>query len=164
MTYLLIALAVLIPIPYMLQLPGPVFNTLGDYQGKPMISVSGAQTYPTSGEIDMLTVAVSGGPGRDTYATQALGALIDGQETVVPTEAYYPLDTTREQVTEANTVEMTSSQDVAVAAAMGELDMPYTVDLLVDEVTPGSPAEGKLNKGDRLVSVNRGRRRMRPGR
>ncbi|GAA1619206.1 MULTISPECIES: YlbL family protein [Brevibacterium] len=154
MTYLLIALAVLIPIPYMLQLPGPVFNTLGDYQGKPMISVSGAQTYPTSGEIDMLTVAVSGGPGRDTYATQALGALIDGQETVVPTEAYYPLDTTREQVTEANTVEMTSSQDVAVAAAMGELDMPYTVDLLVDEVTPGSPAEGKLNKGDRLVSVN----------
>lgn len=31
----------------MLQLPGPVFNTLGDYQGKPMIDVSGAKTYPT---------------------------------------------------------------------------------------------------------------------
>ncbi|RAG60677.1 signaling protein, partial [Burkholderia multivorans] len=60
MTYLLIALAVLLPVPYMLQLPGPVFNTLGDYQGKPMISVSGAQTYPTDGKIDMLTVAVRG--------------------------------------------------------------------------------------------------------
>lgn len=127
MTYLLIALAVLLPVPYMLQLPGPVFNTLGDYQGKPMISVSGAQTYPTSGEIDMLTVAVSGGPGRDTYASQALGALLHGKETVVPTEAYYPLETTREQVAESNSVEMTSSQDVAVAAAMEQLDKPYSV-------------------------------------
>ncbi|GAA0034927.1 PDZ domain-containing protein [Brevibacterium metallidurans] len=154
MTYLLIALAVLLPVPYMLQLPGPVFNTLGDYQGKPMISVSGAQTYPTSGEIDMLTVAVSGGPGRDTYASQALGALLHGKETVVPTEAYYPLETTREQVAESNSVEMTSSQDVAVAAAMEQLDKPYSVSLLVDEVTPGAPADGQLRSGDRILSVN----------
>lgn len=138
----------------MLQLPGPVFNTLGDYQGKPMISVSGAQTYPTSGEIDMLTVAVSGGPGRDTYASQALGALLHGKETVVPTEAYYPLETTREQVAESNSVEMTSSQDVAVAAAMEQLDKPYSVSLLVDEVTPGAPADGQLRSGDRILSVN----------
>lgn len=138
----------------MLQLPGPVFNTLGDYQGKPMISVSGAKTYPTDGRIDMLTVAVSGGPGRDTYASQALGALLRGKETVIPTEAYYPLDTTREDVTESNAVEMSSSQDVAVAAAMEQLDKPYEVHLLVDEVLPDSPAEGQLRKGDRIISVN----------
>ncbi|MGO2860063.1 MAG: YlbL family protein [Brevibacterium sp.] len=154
LTYVLIALAVLLPVPYMLQLPGPVFNTLGDYQGKPMISVSGAKTYPTDGRIDMLTVAVSGGPGRDTYASQALGALLRGKETVIPTEAYYPLDTTREDVTESNAVEMSSSQDVAVAAAMEQLDKPYEVHLLVDEVLPDSPAEGQLRKGDRIISVN----------
>lgn len=111
LTYVFIALAVLLPVPYMLQLPGPVFNTLGDYQGDPMISVSGAKTYPTAGRIDMLTVAVSGGPGRDIYASQALGALINGEQTVVPTEAYYPLETTREDVTESNAVEMSSSQE-----------------------------------------------------
>jgi PDZ domain-containing protein len=36
LTYVFIALAVLLPVPYMLQLPGPVFNTLGDYQGDSM--------------------------------------------------------------------------------------------------------------------------------
>lgn len=154
MTYLLFALAVLLPVPYMLQLPGPVFNTLGDYQGKPMIDVSGAETYPTDGRIDMLTVAVSGGPGRDTYASQALGTLLNGKETVIPTEAYYPLDTTREEVASSNAVEMSSSQDVAVAAAMGQLDEPYKVHLLVNEVVPDSPAEGQLLKGDRIISVN----------
>ena len=154
MTYVLIAVAILLPIPYMLQLPGPVFNTLGDYQGKPMIKVDGAKTYPTDGRIDMLTVAVSGGPGRDTYASQALGALLRAKETVIPTEAYYPLDTTREDVAETNAVEMSSSQDVAVAAAMGQLDKSYGVHLLVEEVVPDSPAESKLRKGDRIISVN----------
>ena len=154
MTYVLIAVAILLPIPYMLQLPGPVFNTLGDYQGEPMINVSGAKTYPTDGEIDMLTVAVSGGPGRDTYASQALGALLRAKETVIPTEAYYPLDTTREDVAQSNAVEMSSSQDVAVAAAMGQLGKSYGVHLLVDEVVPDSPAQAKLRKGDRIISVN----------
>ncbi len=154
MTYLLIAVALLLPVPYMLQLPGPVFNTLGDYRGKPMLSVSGAQTYPTDGRLDMLTVAVSGGPGRDTYASQALGALIGKKETVVPTEAYYPLDTTREQVAESNAHEMSSSQDIAVAAAMEQLGRDYQVDLLVAEVVPDSPARAQLREGDRIVSVN----------
>ncbi|WP_166825367.1 YlbL family protein [Brevibacterium limosum] len=154
LTYVFIALAVLLPVPYMLQLPGPVFNTLGDYQGDSMIGVSGAKTYPTDGRIDMLTVAVSGGPGRDIFASQALGALINGDQTVVPTEAYYPLDTTREDVTESNAVEMSSSQDVAIAAAMGQLDKAYSVHLSVDEVVADAPAQGKLRKGDRLMSVN----------
>src|SRR5699024_9346019 len=126
LTYVFIALAVLLPVPYMLQLPGPVFNSPGDYPGDAMIEVSGAKTYPTGGRIDMLTVAVSGGPGRDVYASQALGALINGQRTVIPSEAYYPLDTTREDVAETNAVEMSSSQDVAVAAAMGQLDKSYS--------------------------------------
>lgn len=138
----------------MLQIPGPVFNTLGDYQGKPMLSVTGAETYPTNGRLDMLTVAVSGGPGRDIFASQALGALVGKKETVVPTEAYYPLDTTREEVAESNAHEMTSSQDVAVAAAMEELGRDYQVSLLVDEVVPGSPAEGRLRPDDRIMSVN----------
>ncbi|WP_209325073.1 YlbL family protein [Brevibacterium renqingii] len=154
LTYVFIAVAVLLPVPYMLQLPGPVFNTLGDYQGDSMISVSGAETYPTDGRIDMLTVAVSGGPGRDVYASQALGALLNGQETVIPTEAYYPLDTTREDVAESNAVEMSSSQDVAVAAAMEQLGKSYSVHLLVDDVVKDSPARGKLRKGDRIISVN----------
>src|SRR5699024_5172451 len=79
------------------------------------------------------------GPGRDVYASQALGALINGQQTVIPSEAYYPLDTTREDVAETNAVEMSSSQDVAVAAAMGQLDKSYSVHLLVDDVVADSP-------------------------
>ena len=57
-------------------------------------------------------------------------------------------------MTASNAVEMSSSQDVAVAAAMGQLDKPSSVHLLVDEIVAKSPSEGKLRKGDRLTSVN----------
>ena len=49
---------------------------------------------------------------------------------------------------------MSSSQDVAIAAAMGQMDKSYSVHLSVDEVVADAPAQGKLRKGDRLMSVN----------
>ena len=51
----------LLPTSFVIQQPGPVFNTLGSTQNAsgedvPLISVNGAQTYPTSGALDLLTV------------------------------------------------------------------------------------------------------------
>ena len=154
LTYGLVLVAALLPVPYLVEVPGPVLDTFGTTNGKDVIEVSGAQTYPTQGKLDMLTVGVSGGPGRTVYPSQALNAAINRTQTLIPVESYYPLTTTREQVTSENAAQMTSSQDTATAAALTELKMKYTSAIVVSDVTDGSPADGQLRAGDRITQVN----------
>lgn len=153
-TYALVLAAALIPVPYLVEVPGPVLNTFGSEDGKDVIAVSGAKTYPTEGKLDMLTVGVSGGPGRQVFASQALGGMLNRTQTVLPSEAYYPLTTTRDQVATENAAQMAGSQDTATAAALTELKMPYTAKIVVGDILKDSPARGKMRKGDTIVAVN----------
>src|ERR1700722_1121805 len=58
-----LAVAVLIPVPYVILGPGPTLNTLGqDSSGKPLITITGHPTYPTNGHLNMVTVGFRGGP------------------------------------------------------------------------------------------------------
>ena len=70
---LLIAAAVL-PVPYVIVSPGPVFNTIGEYDGKPVIKITGTTTYPTTGELNMTTVRERGGPYGPLTAIEAVVA------------------------------------------------------------------------------------------
>lgn len=152
--YALVFALALTPVPYLLQTPGPVVNTLEPYEGVDLVSITGTETYEAEGTLDMLTVAVSGGPGRDIFTAQAFFSLLNGVETVVPSEAYYPLDTTRDQVSDQNSEDMMSSQDQATAAALGELDIDYDTVIGVSEIVRGSPAEGVLEPGDYVLAVD----------
>ena len=64
----LVLLTALLPSPYVIESPGPVTNTLGttriDGRTTPVIEVPGRRTYPTTGALDLLTVSVTGSPGR----------------------------------------------------------------------------------------------------
>ncbi|WP_286957136.1 YlbL family protein [Brevibacterium sp. UBA7493] len=153
-TYGLVLACALIPVPYLLQMPGPVVNTLEPVDGKDLITISGTETYEAEGQLDMLTVAVAGGPGNNVYASEALRSVIKGTDTVVPNESYYPLTTTREDVTGQNTAQMASSQDTATAAALGELGIDYSSVTTVAEVVAGSPADGQAQPGDEITSIN----------
>lgn len=153
-TYALIIVCALIPVPYLVEMPGPVFNTLGEHEGTEVVTIKGAKTYPTSGNLDMLTVAVAGGPGRPVFPSQALWSVVKKQDTVVPTEAYYPLATTRDQVTQQNEAQMSTSQDVAVAAALNHLGKKYTTQLGVGSVANGAAAAGALEPGDIITKLN----------
>ena len=82
---LTVALAVLLvitflPTSYVIQRPGPVYNTLGTAEAAdgtqvPLIAVDGAETFPTEGALDLLTVQVIGNrertpsPARSTTAS-----------------------------------------------------------------------------------------------
>src|SRR6478736_4926163 len=53
-----------LPTNYVIQQPGPVYNTLGsatasDGTEVPLITVEGAKTYPTDGTLDLLTVQLA---------------------------------------------------------------------------------------------------------
>ena len=86
----LAALLSLIHLPYAILKPGPVTNTLGEVTAnKPLIQVSDARTYPTSGVLDFTTVAVYGGPQHPVNVWDVLGGLVDHSAHVVPEQTMY---------------------------------------------------------------------------
>ncbi len=54
----------LVPVPYVVLMPGPTLNTLGRTSSGPLISITGHRTYATSGHLNMMTVSFFGGPGK----------------------------------------------------------------------------------------------------
>src|SRR6185436_2067793 len=93
-----VLVALLLPVPYVVLSPGPVIDVLGDSGGKPLITVSGAPAYPTSGQLDLTTVNEAGGPHGRIPLTRVFGAWVDPVSVVVPTKLLYPDETTPQQV------------------------------------------------------------------
>ena len=58
----LAVLLVLVPVPFVSWSPGGTRDTLGSVDNEPIIKVSGIDTYPTSGRLDMTVVVHH--PGR----------------------------------------------------------------------------------------------------
>ncbi|GIH77470.1 PDZ domain-containing protein [Planobispora longispora] len=143
-----------LPVPYVVLSPGPTENTIGEVKGKPVISITGRQTYPTEGKLSLVTVAYQGGPGTRIDLFTALRGWVDPTIAVVPEETIFPPTTTAEEVEEQNTQEMTNSQDDATAAALRELKIPFTAVVVVAATEKNFPAHGKFTQGDEIVSVD----------
>jgi PDZ domain-containing protein len=146
--------AVTLPLPYVVLSPGPVIDVLSAPAGKPLIAISGAPTYPTSGSLDLTTVSESGGPYGRAALTRVLSGWVDPSIAVVPTAVLYPSGETSQQVEQQNTEEMLQSQDSAVIAALRHVGLPVTLTVSVATVTAGGPSDGKLKAGDLIVSVD----------
>ncbi|WP_354239830.1 S16 family serine protease [Arthrobacter sp. UYEF20] len=146
--------AVSLPVPYVVESPGPTFNTLGDDNGKPVISVTGHESFPAKGNLDLTTVYVDGGPNGPVSVFEAFSAWLDGAKAVYPEELIYPRGVTKEQSQQESAVAMTTSQENAVAAALKELNIPFEQKLQIAGVPADSASAGKLQEGDVLVSIN----------
>jgi PDZ domain-containing protein len=150
-----IAVSVLVPVPYVILGPGPTLNTLGnDTSGKPLITISGHATYPTTGHLNMVTVSYQGGPGANLNIFTALAAWLNPNEAVVPESELFTPGQSQQQTQQQNAQEMTGSQQTAVAAALTELHIPYTTLVTVVQAEPGYPAYGVLKAGDVLKAVD----------
>ncbi|MBT2531905.1 signal protein PDZ [Arthrobacter sp. ISL-48] len=143
-----------IPVPYVVESRGPAFNTLGEVQGSPVISVTGHETYPAQGNLDLTTVYVEGGPNGPVSIFGAFAAWLDRSKAVYPEELIYPSGTTKEQAAEEGAVAMTTSQENAVASALTELKIPFGQQLQAAGLSDGSPSQGKIEKGDVFESIN----------
>jgi len=147
-----------LPTPYVIEQPGPVFDTLGsqevDGTETPLISIDGETTYPTAGTLDMLTVSVVGSPQQTPSWAEVVQAYFDSSKAVVPLESIYPPDVTTEQRDEQNAALMVDSQQEAIAAALSSLGYDFTTSVSVGSVAKDSPAEGQLEAGDIVTSVN----------
>ncbi|MGI8693452.1 MAG: YlbL family protein [Geodermatophilaceae bacterium] len=148
---LLIALAAggsLLPVPYVALGPGPTYNTLDSIDGRQIITVTGKEPNPSTGNLSLTTVAVS--DGLELF--RAIEGWFDSEESVVPREEIYPPDQSDEEIDQANREDFINSQDSAEAAALGELGFPLKV--VVVEIPAGSPSLDVLAPGDAIESVN----------
>jgi PDZ domain-containing protein len=128
--------------------PGPTYDTLGDVNGAAVVTVDGLATFPTSGHLNMTTVAVS---DRLTFV-DVLRAWVSGARQVVPRSQIFPPGKTDDQVRDENTQQFASSETNAEVAAMNQLAIPTRV--VVGAVVPDSPAAGALQVGDELLAVS----------
>jgi Lon-like protease len=153
-TLVAIAVAVLVPVPYVILQPGPTLNTLGELSGQPLITITGRHTYPTTGNLNMVTISYEGGPGVNLNVFQAVRAWLDPSEAVVPESELFPPGQTAEQTQQQDTEQMASSQETATAAALTQLHIPYQTQVVVLQTSPGLPASSVLKAGDQIVAVN----------
>ncbi|MGW0336181.1 YlbL family protein [Streptomyces sp. NPDC003011] len=140
----LIATAVFAPLPFSLAQPGLTADVLGENKGTPVITVSGAPTRDTSGQLRMTTIEAT---NPDTRVS--LGEVIDSwfrtDEAVMPRDAVYPSGQSVREIEQHNTAEMEQSQDAATEAALTYLDLSdkdVKVTLRLADV--GGPSAGLL--------------------
>jgi PDZ domain-containing protein len=148
----------IVPSPYVVEKPGPVYNTLGsaDYDGeeRDLITIEDETVYPTEGSLDLLTVSVLGNPESRLNWLTVAAAWLDPSQAVVPMEAVFPANETSEDRDEANQVAMVNSQQDAIAAALTNLDYAYPSELSVVSLADDAPAAGVIQPGDLIESVN----------
>ena len=148
-----------LPTSYVIQQPGPVYNTLGtaasaDGEQVPLISVEGAETYETEGELDLLTVQVVGNRERTPSWLELAAAWFDRTRAVIPIDAVFPEGQTAEERSEESAALMVDSQQEATAAALTELGYDVGARLTVHSVVDGAPAEGVLEQGDIILAAD----------
>ncbi|MGW1885084.1 YlbL family protein [Streptomyces sp. NPDC001970] len=149
----LLCVGVFMTPPYSEMTPGPTVNTLGESGGEPVLQVSGRKTYPTSGNLNMTTVRVTGADYKMNLAEVVYGWLAH-DNVVVPHETLYPDGKTEEQSTQENAEEFTQSQESAKVAALRELGIPVKTRVVVSSVRKDSPAQGVLHAGDVIKAVD----------
>ncbi|GAA4266949.1 YlbL family protein [Frondihabitans peucedani] len=148
----------ILPAPYLIEQPGPVFDTLGtnEFDGKqtPLISIEGHPTYATAGSLDLLTVSVVGNQTQRPNWAEIVGAWFDPSKAVIPVDEIYPTGVSNKQVDQQNTLDMEQSQKSAVTAALDHEGYDVGTSITVSAVEKDSPASGKLAKGDVIDSIN----------
>ncbi|MEO6942453.1 MAG: S16 family serine protease [Terrimesophilobacter sp.] len=157
-TFLALCVFALVPSPYVIEMPGPVFNTLGDVtvggSKVPLIDIPKERTYPTAGALDLLTVSSIGDPQSLPNWFEVVTAWLDPSKAVLPLSALYPAGYTVQQSNNDGRIEMANSQKDAIAAALTELGYKLPRIVTVGALTDNSASKGILEPGDIIVSVN----------
>ncbi|MDT9593752.1 site-2 protease family protein [Nocardioides zeae] len=149
------AAALFLPAPFVTYYPGTTADLIGpEHEGGATITVEDHEVYPpTSGELRMTTASITRPETRLTLA-EALSAWLDRDATVRPYSSEYGDGEDDETNQYLSGLQMTSSADLSVAAALTELDIAYETNVQVGGVRQGYPADGLLQSGDVVRSVD----------
>jgi Lon-like protease len=146
-------LLVVVSVPFVNWSPGGARDTLGEIGDKPMIEISGIQTYPTTGQLDLTVVASTPADGRLSLP-QALFAYWLPRRDTIPKELVYDPGKSADELQAEDADMMETAQDDAIVAALRAANQPVTEMPQVSSVTIGGPAHDRLLPGDLVVSVD----------
>ncbi len=150
----ILAIAFFLPVPFVKLAPGPTFNVIGEFDGTPVIAISGAEIFPTSGDLDMTTVRESGGPRGGLTFVDAIGSWFNASDAVVPREMIYPDDISGEDVKARNAALFSTSESNSIAAALNYLELPVHTKIVATAVIIGAQADEVFLPRDEILSVN----------
>lgn len=148
--------SVSLTVPYAAQGAGPMFDTLGEIAGEPVVRIDGAETDSTDGTLNMTTVSVR----TNMTLPQAFGRWIATDDTLVPVEQVLPADLSDDEIRELNKRAFVASEASATVAAMRHLGRPTEV--VVHDIVEDSAAAGLLEPDDVILAAN-GRQVTQPG-
>ncbi|MFF3322031.1 S16 family serine protease [Streptomyces sp. NPDC002889] len=140
----LVAVAAFVPLPYVVAQPGMTANVLGEVQGRPVITISGAPTRTTEGELRMTTI-VATGPSADVGLDEVVDGWFRTDQAILPRDAVYPAGESDREIERRNVKDMRESQNVATRAALSYLgEDPAKVKVTLHLADVGGPSAGLL--------------------
>ncbi len=179
-TFALVAAMLSLPVPYAVQGAGPTFDTLmgynddgdagdgdndnddgdagdGDDEGEDevvtLINVEDTETYPTDGQLRLTTVETSGGPGFEVRAPNVIFGYWSSNQRVMPVEAVFAPDETREERDARSAAQMATSQEHAIVSALTELDYEVPLTLEIVGADPAGGSAGIVEEGDEILAI-----------
>ncbi|MFW7413689.1 PDZ domain-containing protein [Demequina sp. SO4-18] len=150
----LIAVLSVLPAPFAIGGPGPTFDTLSEVDGVPLVAIQGTDTFPASGELRLTTVSVARGSSSAFTLGRVLRGWAEDATYVVPEEEVFGTPDQEEVFEERSAQAWITSQESASVAALEALDRPVPAELEIAEVIETSNANGVLELGDVIVSLN----------
>ncbi|MFF3889506.1 S16 family serine protease [Streptomyces sp. NPDC001914] len=139
----LLATAVFAPLPFSLAQPGLTANVLGENKGEAVITITGAPTRNTSGQLRMTTIEATG-PDASVSLGDVLSAWFAADKAVMPRDSVYPSGGSVKEIERHNANEMKESQDSATEAALGYLHEKGDVKVTLKLADVGGPSAGLL--------------------
>lgn len=139
----LVGVAALAPLPVTVAVPGLTANVLGARGGQKVITITGAPTRRTSGQLRLVTIAATE-PNASVRLADVLKAWFRTDESALPYSAVYPGGSVKD-VERRNESEMRQSQNAATAAALRHLGLSSSkvgVGLTLADV--GGPSAGLM--------------------
>ncbi|GHC65345.1 S16 family serine protease [Streptomyces cinnamoneus] len=141
----LLAVAAFVPLPFVIAQPGSTTsNVLGEHKNKPVITITGADTRRTSGQLRMTTIEATG-PDTEISLQDVVSSWFRTDRAVMPYDSVYPPGKSDQEIEEHNVADMKKSQDSAAAAALRHLHRsPKDVKVELSLADVGGPSAGLL--------------------
>lgn len=146
--------ASLAPARYVIHSPGAVIDVFGSLDDKPIITVKGAKTFATTGELGVLTVYVRGEPGNLPTWAEVIAAYFNQDQVLTPYDNVYAPNENKTQHDAQVSKMMLDSQRDAIAVALKKSGYSVKSWLAVDAVIAGRPADGLFEPDDIIKTVS----------
>lgn len=149
----LAAVIALVQVPYVTWSPGATHDLFAQTAGQDTITITGADTYATSGQMRMTTVAVTA-PNSTLSLPEVLFSYWLPSREVLPRNAVYRPGEGTPEISEEENQLMDESQSMAVVAALRQSGIEVTNWPMVTSVSNSGPSADILQPGDLIVAVD----------